>query len=142
MFKPFVSIFSVILITLAASPGGAAQTDPITQLPLYPGITFVNKAAQNVCGTTVASDTFSAQGAIATVEAWYSAHLNGFKKIKGAARNYPYDIFVNADSTSSVTVMGSGVKNAMEAVIYHHNAKPASPINLTNWLDGGDPVCE
>jgi hypothetical protein len=143
MFKPFVSIVSAILITSAASPGGAAQTDPITQLPLYPRITFVSKAAQNVCGTTVTIDTFSAEDdAIATVDAWYAGHLSGFKKIKGNSRNCAYDIFVNADSTSSVTVIGSGPKNAVEAVVYHHNPKPASPINLTNWLDGGDPLCE
>lgn len=146
MFKPHVQTFSVILvalaIALAASGAQAAQTDPLTRLALYPGIKVLTTDSQDVCGTKVRNATYSAvSGNLATFDRWYAGHLSGFKVVHGSNRNYPYDVFINSDATMSVSVLGSGPQGGVEAVIYHRNAKPASVSNLTNWLDGSDPLC-
>ena len=145
MFKPLAQIFSVTLIALAATAVQAAQSDPLTGLPLYPGMYFANKNSQNVCGTMVSTSTYSpSNGKLAALEAWFAGHLNGFKLVHGTVRHYPYDAFINADSTLSVSILGSDTKNGVDGVLYHRNAKPASTEkteDLTNWFDGGDPLC-
>lgn len=142
MFKRLGPLLGVVLAGLVTSAAGAAQTDPLTRLPLYPGIQHLTSDAQPVCGTNVSNATYSpVHGDLATVDRWYASHLSGFNVLHGKNRNYPYDVFVNGDGTASVSILGSGPKTGVEAVVYHHNAKPASMSNLTNWLDGADPLC-
>lgn len=75
----------------------------------------------------------------------FAAQLSGFKRIRGTTRPFPLDVFVNADTTFSVTIVGSrSVKNSVDIVIYHRNPKPASTnkkIDLIDSFDGGDPIC-
>jgi hypothetical protein len=143
MMKPLLRTAAIIIAGLCASGAAqAATTDALTNLPLYPKNEFASKDVQNVCGTSVQNATYSAlSGNLSQVDAWYAGHLHGFKMTHGATRNYPYDIFVNADATMSVTVAGSGPNRGVEAIVYHKNARPQSRSNLMNWLDGGSPIC-
>jgi hypothetical protein len=142
MSKPFVRVFGIIAFGITASGVNAAQTDTLTRLPLYPGTAYASSDTQNVCGTKVRSATYSPKSAnLATVDRWYAAHLNGFKLVHGTTRDYPYDVFVRADDTMSVTILGSGPNSGVEAIVYHSNAKPSSAANLINWLDGSASIC-
>ena len=127
MFKPIVQMCGIALIALAATAAQAAQSDPLTGMPIFPGTSYVSKASQDVCGTTVSTATYSPGTAMLnTIEAWFTAHLTGFKLVHGTVWRSPYDAFVNADTTSSVSIVGSDTKNGVDAVYYHRNAKPAS----------------
>lgn len=146
MLRSLVPIFGIVLIALTSTVVQAAQTDPLTAMPLYPGLFFVSKKSQDVCGTTVSSSTYSPGNATRTaIEAWFAGHLTGFKLIHGTVRSSPFDAFVNADTTLSVSIWGSTtVKNGLDGVEYHRNPKPASADKMTdliNWFDGGDPIC-
>jgi hypothetical protein len=140
--KSLAGVFGVALILVTQSLAAAAATDPLTGLPLYSQAHYASSDTQNVCGTQVKDATYgSGSGNLATVDRWYAGSLHGFKMIHGATRNYPYDVFVNADLTKSVTILGSGPKTGVEGIVYHSNPKPASPANLLNWLDGGTSIC-
>jgi hypothetical protein len=140
--KPTTILVLALFCALRASAMGGAQTEPLTRLPLYPGLHAVSTDAQDVCGTNVRNATYSPGNVnLATVDRWYRSHLRGFKMLHGTNRNYPYDVFVAADATASVTILGSGPKTGVEGVVYHRNSKPASLGNLTAWLDGSDPIC-
>lgn len=133
---------SIVLVIGAAGGARAATTDPLTRLPLYPGMEYLSASSEGVCGTTVREATYDPrQGNLTTVDRWFAAHLAGFKILHGTHRNYPYDVFINSDGTLSVSILGSGPNRGVEGVVYHRNAKPASLGNLTNWLDGSDPLC-
>jgi hypothetical protein len=143
MLKPRVQILALISLGLCASGARAAQNDPLTRLPVYPETEYASSDTQNVCGTKVQDATYSARSDnLATVDRWYAAHFRGFSLIHGTNRDYPYDAFVRPDDTLSVSVLGSGPNEGVEAIVYHRNAKPANASNLTNWLDGGDPICK
>jgi hypothetical protein len=142
MRQATVLAFSIVLAGLAAGGAGAASIDPLTRLPIYPGMEYVSASSEGVCGTMIREATYSPrQGNLTTVDQWFAAHLAGFKRIHGTNRNYPYDVFINSDGTLSVSILGSGPNRGVEGVVYHRNAKPASLGNLTNWLDGSDPLC-
>ena len=146
MVKSLVPIFGIVLFALSSTGIEAAKTDPLTVMPLYPGIFFVSKKSQDICGTTVSSATYSPGNATrSAIEAWFAVHLKGFKLIHGTVRSTPLDAFVNPDTTLSVSIWGSTtVKNGLDGVEYHRNPKPASAdktTDLINWFDGGDPIC-
>lgn len=143
MFRPIVRSFSVLALTLTASAALAA-TEPLSHLPLYPGIAFTSKDTQNVCGTKVAESIYSnIHGDLPTVDRWYATHLSGFTIVHGKNRPQPFDIFVNADRTDSITISATGAKASVDAVIYRHNPKPAGPAaqSIIEWIEGGAALC-
>jgi hypothetical protein len=144
MINRFVQITAVLTIMVASTAAQAAGTDPLTGLPLYPGMESAGPAvAEDVCGTQVKNSTYTPrEGNLAAIDGWYAHHLTSFNVNHGQNRNYPYDIFVSADGTTSITILGSGPKTGVQGVVYHKNAKPASMVNIANWLTGANALCK
>jgi hypothetical protein len=142
--KRFIQVAGALAAIAMATAVQAAGNDSLTGLPLYPDMESAGApASQDVCGTPVTSSTYSPRhGDLATLDGWYKQRLHGFTMNHGVNRNYPYDIFTNADGTKSVTILGSGPKTGVEGVVYHKNPKPSSMINLSNWLTGANALCK
>ena len=69
--------------------------------------------------------------------------MPGFTLVHGKNRPQPFDVFVNADRTSSIIINGMGPTANVDAVIYHHNAKLTGPYveSINDWIEGGAAMC-
>ena len=111
---------SLLIVTAA----NAAQTEPITGLPLYPGAVS-DKAhfplkTDTFCGKTVKELEYHVTGVGRKAQAeWFGRQMPGAQIVRSQA-NGPIDEFLSADGKSGVA-LGSGdvvAANEYSAIIY------------------------
>jgi hypothetical protein len=96
------------IFTFGVNAGGLTS-DPLTNLPLCPGVTDPDPLPKaTVCKSQTNRDFSIVRGnRVDTVADWYSKHLNGFKKYHPVMDGRTKGTFFNSDGTQEVTVTGT-----------------------------------
>ena len=103
-------LFAVKRLLLVAIVGGAAcvlassaasTNDPVTSLPVYPGVTDPDPLPKaSVCRKTMQEDFYMVMGQnVDVVVDWYARHLAGYKKYHAITDHRSQDTFFNSDGT-------------------------------------------
>lgn len=103
------------LITIVVGPACifassvAYANDPVTSLPVYPGLTDSDPLPQaSVCRKAMQGDFYIVMGQkVEAVVDWYAKHLAGFKKHHAITDHRSQDTFFSSDGTQEVTVTGN-----------------------------------
>ncbi len=101
--------------------GSAPSTnDPVTGLPVYPGVTDLDPLPRaNVCSKAMQGDFYMVMGQnVDVVVNWYARHLAGFKKHHAISDHRSQDTFFNSDGTQEVTVTGSPNSTEVFSISY------------------------
>jgi hypothetical protein len=101
--------------------GSAASTsDPVTSLPVYPGVTDPDPLPKaSVCRKAMEGDFYIVMGEKAdAVVDWYARHLPGFKKYHAVTDHRSQDTFFNSDGTQEVTVTGNPNSTEVFSISY------------------------
>ena len=87
----------------------ASANDPVTSLPVYPGVTDSNPLPKaSICRKAMQGDFYMVMAEKDdVVVGWYSRHLAGYKKYHAITDHRSQDTFFNSDGTQEITVTGS-----------------------------------
>jgi hypothetical protein len=103
------------LLAISADAASSA-TDPLTNLPLYPGALVhgdpmkMHDAA--FCESKYAEDFYGVQDAkVDATISWCVSNLTGFKRTRAYVGGRSHDSFYNAEGTIVVSVLGSPGKD-------------------------------
>jgi hypothetical protein len=113
---------SVLLVfTLLALAAGSAN-DPVSGLPLAPGMTPSNDALSiTICGKPAQANQYSLIFGNDTVPAdiaWYKAHLQGYHMVHAFWDNRSQDTFFSPDGTKGVNITGTPKSDKAFSVMY------------------------
>ena len=116
----------LLLITIVGgsawvfASSAAPTNDPVTSLPVYPGVTDPDPLPRaNVCRKAMQGDFYMVMGQkVDIVVDWYAKHLVGFKKYHAMTDHRSQDTFFNLDGTQEVTVTGSPNSTEVFSISY------------------------
>ncbi len=116
----------LLLITIvggaawAFASSAASTSDPVTSLPVYPGMTDPDPLPKaNVCRKAMQGDFYMVMGQkVDAVVDWYAKHLVGFKKYHAITDHRSQDTFFNSYGTQEVTVTGSPNSTEVFSISY------------------------
>jgi hypothetical protein len=130
------------VLTCGANAGGSTN-DPLTGLPLYPGVTDSNPLPKaTVCKSQMQGDFYIVTGnRVDTVTDWYAKHLNGFKKYHAMTGSRSQDTFFNSDGTQEVTVTGTPDSTDVYSISYGR-FQPGLPASQMPVFNTGKQVCK
>jgi hypothetical protein len=122
-------LFVVKRLLLITVVGGAAcvfassaasTNDPVTSLPVYPGVTEPDPLPKaSVCRKSMQGDFYIVMGQkVDTVVDWYAKHLARFKKYHAETDHRSQDTFFNSGGTQEVTVTGSPNSTEVFSISY------------------------
>ncbi len=121
-------LFAIKRLLLIAIVSGAAcvlasaasTNDPVTSLPVYPGMTDPDPLPKaNVCRKAMQGDFYIVMGQkVDVVVDWYAKHLVGFKRYHAITGHRSQDTFFNSDGTQEVTVTGSPNSTEVFSISY------------------------
>ncbi len=115
------TIATLFLLTVAAPAARAADaaTDPVTGLPLFPGLhpntipidlTICNKAGQG--------NQYLPKSTVAEAINWYKAHLVGYRLYHAFWMERSQDTLWSSDGTKGVNITGTPKSDATFSVMY------------------------
>ncbi len=135
MIKNILGALAVsgIAVSLGGGIAGAATTDSLTGLPLYPGAPFTMKLpTASFCGVPVQTTMYMPDGKIATIERWYAAHLSGFHFYHGVdGSERAQDEFAKPDGSAAVNITGDPNNSPdIYAISYAKFARPLPPATM------------
>jgi hypothetical protein len=100
--------------------GAASANDPVTSLPVYPGMTEPDPLPKaNVCRKAMQGDFYMVMGKnVDVVVDWYARHLAGYRKYHAVTGHRSQDSFFNSNGTLEVTVTGSPNSTEVFSISY------------------------
>jgi hypothetical protein len=113
-----VAILASLL--LASSSEATSSDDPLTGLPVYPGISNPSTLPRSTfCGKGMQHDFYIVMGnKIDAVTSWYTRHLGGFHKYHAVTDGRSQDTFFSPDGTREVTITGSKAGSEVYSISY------------------------
>jgi hypothetical protein len=112
---------AIAIVTVAFNGAAAAPTnDPLTGLPVYPGVTGSNSLPQSgFCGKQMQKDFYIVMGnKVDVVTKWYVGHLPGYRKYHAVIDGRSQDTFFSPDGSAEVTVTGTRAGPAVYSISY------------------------
>ncbi len=130
------------VLTLGANAGGSTN-DPLTGLPLYPGVTgSIPLPKATVCKSQMQGDFYMVgENKVDAVTDWYAKHLNGFKKYHAMTGSRSQDTFFNSDGTQEVTVTGTPDSTDVYSISYGRFQPGLSAPEMATF-NTGKQVCK
>ena len=111
---------SVLALAVPAFAGSA--NDPVSSLPLAPGMTPSNEPMSiTICGKPAIANQYSLIFGNDTVPAdlaWYKAHLPGYHMVHSFWDNRSQDTFFSPDGTKGVNLTGTPKSDKVFSVMY------------------------
>jgi hypothetical protein len=112
---------AIAIFTVACNGSDAATTnDPLTGLPVYPGVTDSNPLPQSgFCGKQMQKDLYIVMGKrVDVVKKWYVGHLPGYRKYHAVTDGRSQDTFFSPNGSAEVTVTGTRAGPAVYSISY------------------------
>jgi hypothetical protein len=134
----FPIAISVLALAMPAFAGSA--NDPVSGLPLPPGVTAGNNPLSiTICGKPAQANQAFSDATVADDIAWFKAHLPGYHMVHAFWDDRSQDTFVSPDGTKGVTVTGTPKSDQVFSLMYlslktgltEHQWKVFSPSNPT-----------
>lgn len=121
LFSPKYRWLAIAIFTVAVNGADAATTnDPLTGLPVYPGVTDSNPLPQSdFCGKQMQKDFYIVMGnKVDVVTKWYVGHLPGYRKYHAVTDGRSQDTFFSPNGSAEVTVTGTRAGSAVYSISY------------------------
>jgi hypothetical protein len=117
---PWLAILTLAAVRSSIRVDGASPHDPLTGLPVYPGITDPSSLPQaDFCGKQMQGDFYIVvKDRVDVVTNWYGRHLPGFRQYHARTDGRSQDTFFSSDGTREVTVTGSKAGTAVYSISY------------------------
>jgi hypothetical protein len=112
---------AIAIFTVAFNGANAVTTnDPLTGLPVYPGVAGSNPLPRSdFCGKQMQKDFYIVMGnKVDVVTKWYLAHLPGYRKYHAVIDGRSQDIFFSPNGSAEVTVTGTRAGSAVYSISY------------------------
>jgi hypothetical protein len=120
--------------SLGSGIAGAATSDSLTGLPLYPGAPFTMKLPDSsYCGVPFQGTMYMPGGKVAAIDRWYAAHLPGFHFYHAVAGDRTQDSFAKPDGSAAVNITGDPSNSPdIYAISYAKFARPLPPAAIAS----------
>ncbi len=107
------------LVPCLITPAFAAN-DPVSGLPLAPGMTPSNDALSiTICGKPAQANQYMTRNdTVASEIAWYKAHLPGYHMVHAFWSDRSQDTFFSPDGTKGVNITGTPKSDKLFSVMY------------------------
>jgi len=139
--RSLLLLTAVAVFTLVVPAHGAGPTnDPVSGLPLAPGMTPSNEPLSiTICGKPAQANQNFDNATVAADIAWYKAHLPGYHMVHAFWDNRSQDTFFSPDGTKGVSITGTPKSDETFSVMYlslktgltEHQWRVFSPSNPT-----------
>ena len=120
--RSLLLLTAIAVFTLVVPAHGAGSAnDPVSGLPLAPGMTPSNDPLSiTICGKPAQANqyTISATTPCAADIAWYKAHLPGYHMVHAFWDNRSQDTFFSPDGTKGVNITGTPKSDKVFSVMY------------------------
>jgi opacity protein-like surface antigen len=122
MTKSLLLLIAISALALAAPVFAESANDPVSGLPLAPGMTPSNDPLSiTICGKPAQANQypliFSSDKVPAEI-AWYKAHLLGYHMVHAFWDNRSQDTFFSPDGTKGVNITGTPKSDKVFSVMY------------------------
>lgn len=112
---------AIAIFVISFKGANAATTgDPLTGLPVYPGVTDPNPLPDSdFCGKQMQKNFYIVMGdSIEVVKKWYVGHLPGYSKYHAMTDGRSQYTFFSPNGSDEVTVTGTRVGSAVYSISY------------------------
>ncbi len=113
---------SIVLVFAVSAFATGPANDPVSGLPLAPGMTPSNEPMSiTICGKPAQANQYSLIFGGDTVPAdiaWYKAHLPGYHMVHAFWDNRSQDTFFSPDGTKGVNITGVPKSDKVFSVMY------------------------
>ncbi len=110
-----VAVFTLVVPAHGAGPAN----DPVSGLPLAPGMTPSNEPLSiTICGKPAQANQNFDNATVAADIAWYKAHLPGYHMVHAFWGDRSQDTFFSPDGTKGVSITGTPKSDKMFSVMY------------------------
>jgi hypothetical protein len=110
---------SVVLVYTLPAFGAGPAKDPVSGLPLAPGITASNDPLSiTICGKPAQANQVFGDATVADYIAWYKAHLPGYHMVHAFWDDRSQDTFFSPDGTKGVSITGTPKSDRVFSVMY------------------------
>jgi hypothetical protein len=108
---------SVLALAMPAFAGSA--NDPVSGLPLPPGVTASNDPLSiTICGKPAQANQVFSRAAVADDIAWFKAHLPGYHLVHAFWDGRSQDTFFSPDGTKGVNITGTPKSDKVFSLMY------------------------
>jgi hypothetical protein len=122
MMKLLLPAAAAVLLSLTIPAFAASINDPVSGLPLAPGMNPSNNPLSiTICGKPAQANQYSLIFGSDTVPAeiaWYKAHLPGYHIVHAFWDNRSQDTFFSPDGTKGVNITGTPKSDKAFSVMY------------------------
>ena len=118
--KSVLLLIVISLLALAMPAFAGSVNDPVSGLPLAPGMTPSNDPLSiTICGKPAQVNQYMARNdTVATDIAWYKAHLPGYHMVHAFWDDRSQDTFFSPDGMKGVTIKGTPKSDRVFSVTY------------------------
>ncbi len=121
--KSLLLLTAIAVLTLIAPAYAAGPAnDPVSGLPLAPGMTPSNNPLSiTICGKPAQANQYPlifSSDTVPTEIAWYKAHLPGYHMVHAFWDNRTQDTFFSPDGTKGVNITGTPKSEKVFSVMY------------------------
>jgi hypothetical protein len=119
--RSLLLLTAVAVFTLVVPAHGAGPTnDPVSGLPLAPGMTPSNEPLSiTICGKPAQANQYAfLSDTVAADIAWYKAHLPGYHMVHAFWSDRSQDTFFSPDGTKGVSITGTPKSDKVFSVMY------------------------
>jgi opacity protein-like surface antigen len=142
MTKSFLLLIALSLLALATPAYASSTTDPVSGLPLPPGLTPSNDALSiTICKTPAQANQYFVQDTVAAEIAWFKAHLPGYHMVHAFWSDRSQDTFFSPDGTKGVNITGTPKSDRVFSVMY---IRLKTGITEHQWMvfSPSNPACK
>ena len=113
-------VFTAIsMLTLAVSAFASPANDPVSGLPLPPGVTAGDDPLSiTICGKPAQANQVFTHATVADDIAWFKAHLPGYHMVHAVWDDRSQDTFFSPDGTKGVNITGTPKSDKVFSLMY------------------------
>ena len=118
--RSLLLLTAVAVFTLVVPAHGAGPTnDPVSGLPLAPGMTPSNEPLSiTICGKPAQANQLFGNATVADDIAWFKAHLPGYHMVHAFWDDRSQDTFFSPDGTKGVNITGTPKSEKVFSLMY------------------------
>ena len=118
--KSVLLLIAISVLALAMPAFAGSANDPVSGLPLAPGMTPSNDPLSiTICHKPAQANQYiSRNDTVAADIAWYKAHLPGYHMVHAFWDNRSQDTFFSPDGTKGVNITGTPKSDRVFSVMY------------------------
>lgn len=117
--KSVLFLIAISTLVLAVPAFAGSTNDPVSGLPLPPGLTPSNDALSiSICKTPAQANQYFVHDTVAAEIAWFKAHLPGYHMVHAVWSDRSQDTFFSPDGTKGLDITGTPKSDRVFSLMY------------------------